>query len=55
MSQRDKPEHPHKPDHPGRPEHPGHPDHPDVPPGPPIDRPNPGNGAPKPPSHRPVG
>ncbi|WP_339648680.1 hypothetical protein [Halopseudomonas pelagia] len=48
MSQRDKPEHPHKPNHPGRPEHPGHP-------GPPIDRPNPGNGAPKPPAHRPVG
>lgn len=37
-------------------EHSGHPDKkPDTPPGPPLHRPNPGHGAPKPPGHRPVG
>lgn len=49
MSQQEKPEHPQKPEHPAKPAHP------DVPPGPPTNRPEPGNGAPKPPGHRPVG
>lgn len=40
---------------PNKPEHPENPEHPNVPPGPPDSRPNPGQGAPKPPGHRPVG